>query len=166
MGAKSAGGSMGAALRVVLMSHATSLCVLLALAFAKGDPFPHGRVLACVAGGRGCGRPFADRVLRGAFAWGDGGVRGHQRVGWAAAIPVLIASFVDGTPGLLRWLGFVVAGVAIWMIAAGDVEREQAGTMALAIGAGAGFGIYFVALKYAGAGRGGVAHGQPHGWEA
>ncbi len=151
MGAKTAGGSTGAALRVVLMSHATSFCVLLALAFAKGDPFPRGRVLDCglaagVAGGLSL-TAFYVALSRGAMG-ASAAISGLL----AAAIPVIIASFVDGTPGLRRWLGFAVAGAAIWMIAAGDVEHEQAGTMALAIGAGAGFGLYFVALKYAGPG--------------
>jgi drug/metabolite transporter (DMT)-like permease len=62
--------------------------------------------------------------------------------------------FVDGTPGWRKGLGFLVAGAAIWMIAAGHSEdsdaRPEAQTMWLAIAAGAGFGFYFVALKYAG----------------
>ena len=45
MGAKTAGGTMGAALRVVLLSHACSLSVLLAIELLRGDPFPHGAAL-------------------------------------------------------------------------------------------------------------------------
>ena len=151
MGAKRAGGTTGAALRVVLLSHATSLTVLLGLAFVHGDPFPHGRVLACglaagVTGGLSL-TAFYVALSRGAMG-ASAAISGLL----AAAIPVAIAMVTDGAPGLRRGLGFVVAGVAIWMIAAGETERERAGTMALAIGAGAGFGLYFVALKYAGPG--------------
>jgi drug/metabolite transporter (DMT)-like permease len=151
MGAKSAGGSMGAALRVVLLSHASSLCVLLCLAVGRGDAFPHGRPLACglaagVAGGLSL-TAFYVALSRGAMG-ASAAISGLL----AAAIPVAIAMIADGTPGLRRGLGFLVAGVAIWLIAAGDAEREQASTMALAIAAGAGFGLYFVALKYAGPG--------------
>ena len=46
MGVKTAGGSVGAALRVVILSHLTSFSVLLIAAYALGDPFPHGRLLA------------------------------------------------------------------------------------------------------------------------
>src|SRR5271165_5769646 len=46
MGVKSAGGSMGAALRVVLMSHAASFSVLVAVALRGGDLFPQGALLA------------------------------------------------------------------------------------------------------------------------
>ena len=48
-------------------------------------------------------------------------------------------------------IGFAVAGAAIWMIAAGKAEREEASTAWLAIAAGAGFGLYFIFLKHAGA---------------
>ena len=51
-------------------------------------------------------------------------------------------------------VGFVVAGLAIWLIAAGENPEAvpaSAGTVWLAVLAGAGFGIYFVALKFAGA---------------
>jgi drug/metabolite transporter (DMT)-like permease len=151
MGAKSAGGSMGSALRVVLLSHATSLCVLLCVAFGRGDAFPHGRVLACglaagVLGGLSL-TAFYVALSRGAMG-SSAAISGLL----AAAIPVAIAMLADGTPGLRRGLGFLVAGLAIWLIAAGDAEREQASTMVLAIAAGAGFGLYFVALKYAGPG--------------
>ena len=46
MGVKNAGGSMGAALRVVLLSHAMSFSVLLTAAWLRHDAFPHGAPLA------------------------------------------------------------------------------------------------------------------------
>ncbi len=42
MGVKRAGGSMGAALRVILLSHCASFSVLLVAAWARGDAFPQG----------------------------------------------------------------------------------------------------------------------------
>jgi drug/metabolite transporter (DMT)-like permease len=47
----------------------------------------------------------------------------------------------------------VVAGAAIWLIAAGpnaEAKPASRGTVGLAVTAGMGFGIYFVALKMAG----------------
>jgi len=70
----------------------------------------------------------------------------------AAAIPAVVSGVAEGSPGLLRMGGFLVAGVAIWMIAAGpnpEAKPADAGTFWLAVAAGAGFGIYFVALKQA-----------------
>src|SRR5947208_225993 len=46
MGVKSAGGSVRAALRVVLLSHVTSFVVLVVIATLRGDSFPHGTLLA------------------------------------------------------------------------------------------------------------------------
>ena len=151
MGVKTAGGSVGAALRVVILSHMTSFSVLLIAAYALGDPFPHGRLLAWglaagVAGGTSLSA-FYIALSRGAMG-ASAAISGVL----AAAIPALVSMVADGTPGWRKGIGFLVAGAAIWMIAAGDAAHEDASTTWLAIGAGAGFGIYFVALKYAGAG--------------
>ncbi len=150
MGVKTAGGGVGAALRVVVLSHVTSFLVLLAIAFSLGDPFPHGRLLAWgltagVFGGLSLSA-FYIALSRGAMG-ASAAISGLL----AAAIPAVVSGLTEGTPGLRRLIGFLVAGLAIWLIAAGDSEREQASTMWLAIGAGAGFGLYFVALRYAGA---------------
>ena len=151
MGVKTAGGSVGAALRVVVLSHMTSFSVLLIAAYALGDPFPHGRLLALglaagVAGGTSLSA-FYIALSRGAMG-ASAAISGVL----AAAIPAVVSMVADGTPGWRKGIGFLVAGAAIWMIAAGDAAHEDASTTWLAIGAGAGFGIYFVALKYAGAG--------------
>jgi drug/metabolite transporter (DMT)-like permease len=50
-------------------------------------------------------------------------------------------------------VGFLVAGLAIWLIAAGpnpEAKAADRGTFWLAVAGGVGFGIYFVALKFAG----------------
>ena len=63
MGVKSAGGSMGAALRVVLMSHAASFSVLVTVALLRGDTFPRGALLAWGIGAGVAGGTFADMLL-------------------------------------------------------------------------------------------------------
>jgi uncharacterized membrane protein len=151
MGVKTAGGSVGAALRVVLLSHITSFSVLVTIAWTRGDVFPHGGLLAWglaagVAGGLSlCA--FYMALSRGAMG-ASAAISGVL----AAAIPALVAMATEGEPGWRKGLGFLVAGAAIWLIAAGDAAHEKRSTTWLAIGAGAGFGLYFVALKYAGAG--------------
>jgi len=153
MGVKQAGGSMRGALRVVLTSHAASFCVLVAIALFRGDRFPQGHPLmwgiaAGVMGGLSL-TGFYVALARGAM-----GVSAAISGLLAAAIPAGVSIAQEGWPGWLRISGFVVAGAAIWMIAAGDnpeakpVSRE---TMWLAILSGAGFGAYFAALKFAGA---------------
>jgi drug/metabolite transporter (DMT)-like permease len=71
----------------------------------------------------------------------------------AAAIPAAVSIASEGSPGVLRIVGFLVAGAAIWLIAAGpnaEAKSADAGTVWLAVVAGVGFGIYFVSLKMAG----------------
>ena len=70
----------------------------------------------------------------------------------AAAIPAAVSASAEGSPGMMRLVGFLVAGAAIWLIAAGpnpEAKSADKGTVWLAIVAGVGFGIYFVALKFA-----------------
>ena len=152
MSARHAGGTIPAALRVVLLSHAASLTVLLAVVTLRGDPFPQGAPLlwgiaAGVAGGLSL-TCFYVALSRGAMG-ASAAVSGLL----AAAIPAVVSIALEGSPGLLHIAGFAIAGISIWLIAAGpnpEATPAATGTFALAIAAGIGFGIYFVALKYAG----------------
>jgi uncharacterized membrane protein len=152
MGVKHAGGTMGAALRVILLSHCASLCVLVLAAWWRGDAFPHGAPLAwgLVAGvtagiSLACFYVALSRGAMGASAALSGLL--------AAAIPAAVSAGSEGSPGLLRLVGFLVAGLAIWLIAAGpnpEAKAADRGTFWLAVAGGVGFGVYFVALKFAG----------------
>ena len=148
MGVKHAGGTPGAAVRVILLSHSLSLTVLLLVAGLRGDPFPHGLPLIC-----GLCAGVSAALSLGAFyiALSRGAMGTAAAISGllAAAIPALFSISSEGPPGLRKQAGFVVAGIAIWLIAgtSGDHRRS---TLWLASAAGAGFGIYFVLLKYAG----------------
>ena len=99
MGVKHAGGTMGAALRVILLSHAVSLVVLLAAAWWRGDAFPHGAALAwgLVAGATAgialtCFYVALSRGAMGASAALSGLL--------AAAIPAAVSAGIEGSPGI------------------------------------------------------------------
>ncbi len=162
MGVKRAGGAMGAALRVILLSHGMSFAVLWLAAEARGDAFPHGAALgwglaAGVTGGisLACFYMALSRGAMGASAALSGLL--------AAAIPAAVSAVLEGSPGVLRIAGFLVAGAAIWLIAAGpppeakaeqgseDRASQDRGTFWLAFVGGVGFGVYFTALKLASA---------------
>ena len=152
MGVKSSrpeSNQIGAALRVVLFSHLTSFTFLLLIEFVRRDTLPHGLpllsgVLAGVCGGLSLSA-FYIALSRGAMG-ASAAISGLL----AAAIPAAVALYQDGSPGTHRLVGFVIAGAAIWLIAAGENRHEQLSTVLLATGAGIGFGFYFVALKNAG----------------
>jgi drug/metabolite transporter (DMT)-like permease len=153
MSVKRAGGSMGAALRVILLSHSVSLIVLVVIAWARGDAFPHGAPLAWgLVAGATAGVALACFYV--ALSRGAMGASAALSGLLAAAIPAGVSAGIEGSPGLSQVAGFLVAGVAIWLIAAGDnpeATTADEGTVWLAVVAGVGFGIYFVALKMAGA---------------
>jgi drug/metabolite transporter (DMT)-like permease len=153
MSVKRAGGSMAAALQVILLSHSVSLIVLMGIALARGDAFPHGAPLAWgLVAGATAGVALACFYV--ALSRGAMGASAALSGLLAAAIPAAVSAVIEGSPGLSQLLGFVVAGGAIWLIAAGEnpeATTAERGTVWLAVVGGVGFGIYFVALRMAGA---------------
>jgi drug/metabolite transporter (DMT)-like permease len=152
MSVKRAGGTMAAALRVILLSHAVSLGILALLAWWRGDAFPHGSALAWgLSAGAMAGIALACFYV--ALSRGAMGASAALSGLLAAAIPAAVSAGAEGSPGLLRLGGFLVAGAAIWLIAAGpnpEAKTADRGTVWLAVVGGVGFGVYFVALKFAG----------------
>jgi drug/metabolite transporter (DMT)-like permease len=160
MGVKAAGGTTAGALRVVLIAHASSLAVLLAILSLQHAALPHGAPLAWgLVAGVTAGislTAFYIALARGAMG-GSAALSGLL----AAAIPAAVSSVLEGLPTLLRIAGFALAMGAIWLIAAGpSPEAEHAvdgsepsessrTTLVLALVGGIGFGIYFVALRLA-----------------
>jgi drug/metabolite transporter (DMT)-like permease len=157
MGVKRAGGGMPAALRVILLSHAMSFGVLSLVAWLRGDAFPHGAALAWgLAAGVTAGISLACFYI--ALSRGAMGASAALSGLLAAAIPAAVSVAWEGSPGVLRIAGFLVAGAAIWLIAAGPNPEAKADrgsndreTFWLAFVGGVGFGIYFTALKFAAA---------------
>ena len=126
MAVKSAGGTMGAALRVILLSHVVSLGILLILAWVRGDAFPHGAALAWgLSAGAMAGIALACFYV--ALSRGAMGASAALSGLLAAAIPAAVSAGGEGSPGLVRLVGFLVAGAAIWLIAAGPNPEAKAG---------------------------------------
>jgi drug/metabolite transporter (DMT)-like permease len=160
MGVKAAGGSTAGALRVVLIAHASSLAVLLAILGLQHAPLPHGAPLVWgLVAGVTAGISLTAFYI--ALARGAMGASAALSGLLAAAIPAAVSSFLEGVPALLRIAGFALALAAIWMIAAGpspesghavdgsEPSESSRKTLVLAIVGGVGFGIYFVALRLA-----------------
>ncbi len=117
MGVKRAGGGVRAALRVVLLSHVTSLAVLALVAWARGDRFPQGALLAWgigagVAGGLAL-TCFYLALSRGAMG-ASAAVSGLL----AAAIPAGWTLWQEGSPG---------PQAAAWICRCGDGDLADCG---------------------------------------
>ncbi len=159
---KAAGGSMRAAFRVVLLSHTVSLLILLAVSLLWGGARPSG---VSVSWGLVAGLLAALSLTTFYVALSGGAMGAAAALSGllAAAIPAAVSSVNEGLPGTLRLAGFAVAGVAIWLVAAGATpsptdeaeplrqhETADRRAMTFAIAAGVGFGLYFIAMKMAG----------------
>lgn len=152
-GAEDAADATRGALRVVIVGHLASLVVLAAILAATRTPMPWGAPMAWALGA-GSAAAVALVAFYIALSRGEMGASAAVSGLLAAAIPALVSAFVEGAPGRLTLAGFVVAGIAIWVIAAGPSPENAdgpvvKGTMALAIFGGLGFGFYFAALKFA-----------------
>ena len=156
LGVRAAGGSTSAALRFVVLAHALSLVVLLAiLARLRGplqlDSMHWGApAVWAVAGGMAGGLGLVAFYI--ALSRGAMGAAAALSGLLAAAIPAVVSSVLEGAPRMLTLAGFAMAAIAIWMIAAGDSPEntDNSGTtLALAALGGVGFGLYYVALRFA-----------------
>ncbi|MES2391422.1 MAG: transporter, partial [Acidobacteriota bacterium] len=106
------------ALRLVVLAHAMSFAVLcLFLLLRGGMVWSEGPVLWAVGGGVAAGVSLAAFYM--ALARGAMGVSAAVSGLLAAAIPAVVAIFLEGKPGVLQFAGFALAGAAIWVIAAG-----------------------------------------------
>ena len=151
MGVKAAGGSVSSAIRFIILAHSISLTVLLFLIWLTHTGIPHGTPIFWAMAGGFTGATglvaFYIALSRGAMG-ASAAISGLL----AAAIPAVVSSATEGAPGALKLAGFLLAGGAIWLIAAGDSPEskgESRTTMLLAIAGGVAFGVYFVALKMA-----------------
>jgi uncharacterized membrane protein len=160
MAVKAAGGTTAGALRVVLIAHASSLAVLVAILGIRHAPLPHGAPLAWgLTAGVTAGISLSAFYI--ALARGAMGASAALSGLLAAAIPAAVSSILEGVPAPLRIAGFALALAAIWLIAAGpspesthavdgsEPSESSRATFVLALIGGLGFGIYFVALRLA-----------------
>ncbi len=66
----------------------------------------------------------------------------------AAAVPVIVGVALGDRPGAIAIVGICVVPIAVWLVAGGDIALAGASTrpLALGVGAGLGFGTFFVLL--------------------
>ncbi len=66
----------------------------------------------------------------------------------AAVVPIVVGISLGDRPGGLAVLGLVIAPIAIWLVAGGDVRLGAASRrpLMLGLGAGLGFGAFFALL--------------------
>jgi len=135
---------------VVILGHVFSLFILIPLVLLLGEPFPTlpnllVGMLAGLSGG------FGLIILYRALAEGQMSLASPVSALVAAALPVLVGLWIDGLPAPLMLMGFILALLAIWLIAkSGSVSFAHAyQQLRLPFLSGIFFGLFFIGLSHA-----------------
>jgi drug/metabolite transporter (DMT)-like permease len=140
-----------AAASVVLWSHLLGLTLLLASTLVVSGVVTGGDLLIGAVGGL-CGAAGVGLLYKG-LSVGRMSVVAPITALLSAAVPV-VAGFVEGErPGAAAVVGMALALVAIVLVSAegdGDLRPSDLRGVSYALGAGLGFGLFFVALSHTG----------------
>jgi len=120
------------------------------LASASHAPFPSGRSAAWVLAGGTCGGA-ALAIFYRALSSGRMGLTAPVAAVLSAAIPTLFSIFTEGLPRAISILGFVFAGIGLWLITRAEDGSTPAG-IGIAVLAGIGFAGFYLCIRQAGNG--------------
>jgi drug/metabolite transporter (DMT)-like permease len=139
-------------LTVMRVSSVLGLVFLVALALLRGSPLPSLQdALLGVAGG--LVGVVGLLTLYRALATGQMSLVAPITAVMANVVAVAISAATEGIPGLLKWLGFGLAAVGVWLLSrpSGSVQLSTA-VLGLSVLAGICFGGTFaIAAQYSGA---------------
>jgi drug/metabolite transporter (DMT)-like permease len=128
---------------VILISNVVGLALLLALALAWGEAWP-SRSDMIWGMASGLVGSLALLTFYRALSVGQMGLVAPVGAVVGTAIPVLFSVAIVGLPRPAQMLGFAVAIVSVWLIARAPGKTLRPAGLGLAIGAGIGFGVFFI----------------------
>jgi drug/metabolite transporter (DMT)-like permease len=130
---------------VVIGAQLVGAVGFLALAVATGEPMPGVANLAwCgVAGVAGAAGLLA---LYRALAEGRMGVAAPISGTLSAAVPAVVGAALEGLPRALTLGGFILALLAVWLIARSGDDAIEIRQLGLPVAAGLGFGLFIVII--------------------
>lgn len=133
---------------VTLMAHASGFVLMAILALATHAPLPsrQSELWAFAAGALG-GTALA--IFYGALAAGRMGLTAPVAAVLSAAIPTGFAMITEGIPGLTPIVGFLLAGVGIWLISRQE-DGGYPGGIGLALISGVGFAGFYICINQTG----------------
>jgi drug/metabolite transporter (DMT)-like permease len=139
------------ALSVVVASQLVGVALLIGLVALTGEVLPTVPQLgwAALAGTSGA---FGLLALYSALASGRMGIAAAVSGVVGAVVPVLVGTIVQGSPGVLRFIGFVLALAGVWLLTAAKTGPARTGfrELALPVLAGVGLGLFLVLIHQAG----------------
>jgi len=134
---------------VVAFAHGAGLLVMLVIARMLGEPWPGFHEFLCAAAA-GLSNGIAIAAFYRALAISKMGITAPIAAVITAMLPVIVGSAREGLPGPLQFAGFILALIAIWMIAKPEHGDGRPRGIGLAIIAGLGFSGFLVLIRYGG----------------
>jgi drug/metabolite transporter (DMT)-like permease len=140
------------AYRAVLYGEFFGLLFIIAAALFIHQPLPDWSVLALATAAGAIGTTGLLTLFR-SVVHGKMSIAMPVSALLAAALPVLVGSLVEGFPGAITFLGFVLALAAIWLISREDGKDSRIlarlSDLRLPLLAGIGFGSFFILMDFA-----------------
>jgi len=133
------------------ITHLSGTALMLVLALIFHSPMPARYNLEWAVGG-GLFGGFALAVFYGALAQGNMGLTAPVSAVVGAGIPTAFGFFKQGFPGTVPIVGFLLAGIGIWLISRTEDTTDHPRGIAMALLAGFGFAGYFLCIHQAGEG--------------
>jgi drug/metabolite transporter (DMT)-like permease len=132
------------------IAHGSGLLLMVTIAFANHSAFPAtSSALWAFAGGLSGGGALA--IFYRALSQGRMGLTAPVAAVLGAAIPTLFAMFTEGPPSAVHIIGFMLAGIGIWLISRTENHDGTEG-IGLAALAGIGFAGFYLCMRQAGNG--------------
>ena len=129
--------------------HISGLVLVGTLALMMHAPFPGNASLgwSLIAGSVG---GIALALFYRSLASGNMGLVAPVAAVLGAAIPTIVTAFAEGFPGYRHVLGFILAGIGVWLISRSEVGVGRPEGLGMAVLAGVGFAGFYLCVHQAG----------------
>jgi len=129
--------------------HISGLVVIGALALITREPFlANTSVVWSLISGAVGGMALA--LFYRSLASGKMGLVAPVAAVLGAAIPTLVTAFAEGIPGYRHVLGFILAGIGVWLISRTEGDAGRPEGLGMAVLAGIGFAGFYLCVHQAG----------------
>lgn len=134
---------------VTLLAHTSGFVLMLVLSLATHAPLPSrtSELWALAAGALG-GTALA--IFYRALAMGNMGLTAPVAAVLAAAIPTAYGMTLQGIPHSIALIGFLLAGLGIWLISRPEGRITRPKGLSMAVIAGLGFAGFFICINRTG----------------
>jgi uncharacterized membrane protein len=129
--------------------HVSGMVVVGAVALATHAVFPgNASLMWSLAAGAVGG--FALAIFYRSLAQGNMGLIAPVAAVLGAAIPTIVTAFSEGVPGYRHMLGFILAGIGVWLISRTEAGAGHPEGLGMAVLAGIGFAGFYLCIHRAG----------------